>query len=189
MDRVRLRGDKIGGLRGQFTVGAINRGMHPRRPGLRGCVAAAGSFRRRYFCTRTNDDDGGSVAVVRPHPDAHAGPGNLFTTPDGSLSFTYPQTWKVTAVAGQSGSYAVTDSAGATRATLRDKLKSLPNVSVPTGLDSGFRGPFPASPARAAGTLNLWCTGSSARPPAARAPCTRSAASTTPNRSGALPWK
>lgn len=66
-----------------------------------------------------------------------------FTTPDGSLSFTYPQTWKVTAVAGQSGSYAVTDSAGATRATLRDKLKSLPNVSVPTGLDSGFRGPVP----------------------------------------------
>lgn len=66
-----------------------------------------------------------------------------FTTPDGSLSFTYPPAWKVTAVAGQSGSHAVTDAAGATRATLRDKLKSLPNVSVPTGLDSGFRAPVP----------------------------------------------
>lgn len=66
-----------------------------------------------------------------------------FTTPDGSLSFTYPPAWKVTAVAGQSGSYAVTDEAGATRATLRDKLKSLPNVSVPTGLDSGFRARVP----------------------------------------------
>ena len=66
-----------------------------------------------------------------------------FTTPDGSLSFTYPPAWKVMPVEGQDDTYAVIDAAGATRATLRAQLKSRPTLSIPTGLDSGFRADVP----------------------------------------------
>lgn len=87
-----------------------------------------------------------TTAAPSPSPVPTPTPGAAvaaFSTPDGSLSFTYPATWKVAPVAGQSGSYAVIDAAGATRATLRDKIKGLPNLSVPMGLDSGFRAPVP----------------------------------------------
>ncbi len=66
-----------------------------------------------------------------------------FTTPDGLLSFNYPPAWSVEAVAGQENSYAVMDGSGGTRATLRDKVAGLPNASVTSGFDAGFKMPVP----------------------------------------------
>ena len=66
-----------------------------------------------------------------------------FTTPDGSLSFNYPQTWSVEAMAGQENSYAVMDGSGGTRATLSDKVAGLGYVSVTSGFDVGFKMPVP----------------------------------------------
>lgn len=63
----------------------------------------------------------------------------IFTTPDGSLSFTYPASWTVTPVADQPNNYLVADGNGAKRATLRDRVEGLPFLSVPTGIDTGYK--------------------------------------------------
>lgn len=66
-----------------------------------------------------------------------------FTTPDGSLSFTHPPAWSVTAADGQEHAYAVVDAAGKTRATLRDKVEGLHIVGIMNGLDTGFNAAVP----------------------------------------------
>ncbi|MFQ4149531.1 hypothetical protein AAGW05_12665 [Arthrobacter sp. LAPM80] len=59
-----------------------------------------------------------------------------FTTPGGSLSFTHPVAWTVTPVADQPNTYVITDATGGERATLRDKVESLPFMSASIGTDT-----------------------------------------------------
>ena len=68
---------------------------------------------------------------------------HTFRTPDGSLSFTYPANWSVAAVTDQPNSYAVTDDTGNERVTLRDRVETLPVLSVTAGIDTGFRAAAP----------------------------------------------
>ncbi len=63
----------------------------------------------------------------------------IFTTPDGSLSFTYPATWRVTPVPDQPNSYVVADASGGERARLSDRVEALPFIGIPYGTDTGFR--------------------------------------------------
>lgn len=81
--------------------------------------------------------------VSTPAPAPVVAAEQTFTTPDGSLSFTYPATWSVATVPDQPNSYALADASGGERATLRDRVETLPSIGVPYGTDTGFRAAVP----------------------------------------------
>jgi hypothetical protein len=68
----------------------------------------------------------------------------VYATRDGSLSFVYPTTWQVTQEPSNGGDvYSIKDASGAVRGMLRDKQLGLANLSVPVGIDSGYRANVP----------------------------------------------
>ena len=94
-------------------------------------------------------------SVAAQSPSATARSGETFTTPDGTLSFTYPAGWKVAPAEGQTNAYAVTDAQGKERAVLRDKVPLLAYLSIGYGYDTGFRSPVPGIKGPAGQDVNL----------------------------------
>lgn len=88
-------------------------------------------------------------------PSATAHSSETFTTPDGTLSFTYPAGWKVAPAEGQANAYTVTDAQGKERAMLRDKVPQLAYLSLGYGFDTGFRSPVPGIKGPAGQDVNL----------------------------------
>lgn len=88
-------------------------------------------------------------------PSATAQSGETFTTPDGTLSFTYPTGWTVLPAEGEANAYAVTDAQGKKRAVLRDKVSTLAYLSLGYGFDTGFSSPVPGIKGPAGQDVNL----------------------------------
>jgi hypothetical protein len=90
----------------------------------------------------------------------------VYATSDGSLSFSYPPTWRVTPKSsGDGDDYIIQDESGATRATLRDKVPGGAERSVSGGTDTGFRAPVPGVKGPDGETIELAVQGLSGKGP------------------------
>jgi hypothetical protein len=90
----------------------------------------------------------------------------VYATADGSLSFSYPPTWRVTTKSSEDGDdYVIQDDLGATRATLRDKVSGVVDRTVSGGIDTGFRASVPGVKGPNGDDVELAVQGSSGQGP------------------------